>query len=149
MKNQGKCQCCKNYFKPSPRLGGRQKTCGNRVCRKKHRSFYQRRWRKLNKVIDLEYESKRKGGRPKDFWKKYRKHHPEYEMRNRFLTKLRKRLKKEGLQRKLDIVQAIEMPNKLIDFSEFATRHRSIIQDALGSGVSGGGQTHADTGTSG
>jgi hypothetical protein len=97
----------------------------------------------------MEYEVKRKLNREKDFWKKYRRSHFESEKRNRFLTKLRKRLKREGLQRKLDIVQAVEFPDKLVDFSEFATRHRSIILESLGSDVSKGGQTHVSTGTSG
>ena len=144
-----KCLYCLNHFKPSVRLKDRQKTCGAETCVRRHRCRYQRHWRKLNSSVEAEYRAKRKVGREKDFWKKFRKPPPEYEKRNRFFTKLRKRLRREGLQRKLDIVQAVEFPSKLIDFTGFATRHRSIILESVGSDVPKGGQTHASTGASG
>ena len=144
-----KCPYCLIHFKPNFRLKDRQRTCGAETCRRKHRCGYQRRWRNLNPAIEGEYRAKRAGGLEKDFWKEFRLTHPEYEKRNRFFTNLRKKLRCKGLQRKLDILQAVESPNKLLDFTEFATRHRSIILESIGSDVPKGGQTHANTGTSG
>src|ERR1041385_9006853 len=126
-----KCPYCLNHFKPSVRLRDRQKTCGAEICIRRHRSRYQRRWRKLNSSVEAEYQAKLKVNRKKGFWKEFRRTHPEYEKRNRFFTKLRKNLRRKGLQRKLDIVQAVEFPSKLIDFTEFATRHRSIILESV------------------
>mgnify|MGYP001597113402 FL=1 len=144
-----KCPYCLNHFKPSFRLKGRQKTCGAEACRRRHRSRYQRRWRKINSSVEAEYQAKRKLNREKDFWKGFRRTHPEYEKRNRYFARLRKGLRREGLQRKLDIVQVVESPNKLVGFAEFATRHRSFILEFVGSDVPKGRQTHVSTGTSG
>jgi hypothetical protein len=42
---------------------------------------------------------------------------------------LRKKLKKAGLQRQLDIVQLIDPPEKLATLVEFATSHRSLLEE--------------------
>jgi transposase len=147
-KEERVCLGCQNKFKPNHKLKGRQKTCGKQECRRKHRCFYQRRWRKLNQSVEQEYQAKRKSGREKDFWKEYRRLHPEYECRNRKLSRLRKRLKREGLQRKLDIVQVIENAKKLHSLNEFATRHRSFVLELNGIKPEQRGKAHADTGTS-
>ena len=125
------CVSCKNKFHPNVRLKERQKTCGTEACSKRHRSRYQRRWRKRNSAIESEYQEKRSKLRGKNFWKEFRKSHPESTNRNRILTKLRKRLRRIGLQRKLDIVEVVENPMKIVDFGEFATRHRSTILESV------------------
>lgn len=127
VKLKPKCSFCKNKFIPNVRLRERQKTCGLESCRRAHRSQFQRRWRKINYVIETEYQTKRSECRGRNFWKEFRKSHPESTNRNRILTKLRKSLKREGLQRKLDIMQVVEDAGKIITFGEFATRHRSIL----------------------
>jgi hypothetical protein len=144
------CPECRGLFKPNFRLRERQRTCGKGDCRRLHRKKYQRRWRKLNRAVEQEYEAKRKACRKKDYWKGYRLNHPEYTDRNRVLSRLRKKLKREGLQRKLDIVQVIENPEKLLHMSEFATRHRSIVSKILRTEVDQREKyLNADTGTSG
>jgi hypothetical protein len=126
-----KCSICKIKFYPNIRLKERQKTCMAEACRRDHRSSYQRRWRRRNAAVESEYQEKRSKSRAKDFWKGFRKSHFESTKRNRILTKIRKRLKREGLQRKLDIVEVVESPLKIISFGEFATRHRSIILECV------------------
>lgn len=126
---QRQCVSCKSQFHPHPRLGTRQKTCGKDSCQRKHRAGYRRNYRRENLQADQEYESKRRKNRPSDYWKKYREAHPTYTQRNRAQSQLRKKLKKVGLQRQLDIVQLIDPPEKLDALIGFATSHRSLLEE--------------------
>lgn len=125
---RSQCQICRVYFHPNPRLGKRQKTCGKQECQKTHRAKYRRQYRRANRKIDQEYQAKR----PPDYWKKYRTEHSDYVIRNRAASRLRRQLARQGLQRQLDIVQLIEFPKKLDTFREFATSHRSLLHQCLG-----------------
>ena len=98
------CAICRECIYPNPRLGRRQKTCGRQACKKAYRAQYRCRYRRKNRQIDREYEEKRSSKRPSDYWINYRKDHPDYVMRNRIATRLRKRLSKNGLQRQFDAV---------------------------------------------
>ncbi len=126
-----KCSCCKKVFKINPRLGDRQKTCGEVACKKQHRSQYRRKYRKENEEVEREYQSKRKASLGSSYWREYRESHPEYAERNRRFSRLRKRLVKAGLQRQLDIAELIEFPNKLNSVTEFATSYRSLFDEDL------------------
>jgi hypothetical protein len=52
------CRICGKWFKPDPRLGERQKTCGNKECQRKWHAKKCREWNKKNipyfQEIDLE-----------------------------------------------------------------------------------------------
>ena len=124
-----RCIRCKRSFRPHPRLKNRQKTCGLDACRRKHRACYQRRYRQDNPDVEKESRQKIKEGRPVNFWKTYRRTHLKSSERNRNLTKLRMRLKRSGLQRKLDIVQVIDPPGYFDQFCKFATSHRSLLDE--------------------
>lgn len=126
---RARCLNCKKVFRPNARLKIRQKTCGRPECRRDHRAAYQRRYRKENPELEREYREKRRQWLSPDFWKNYRQAHPESTKRNRTQSKLRARLKREGLQRKLDIVQVIDPPGIFDRYCEFATRHRSLIEE--------------------
>ena len=130
--SQRQCDSCKSRFHPHPRLGTRQKTCGKASCRKQHRAGYRRQYRILNPQANQEYESKRRSLRAPDFWPKYRETHPAYAQRNRAQSRLRKKLKKCGLQRQLDIVQLVDPPEKLDQVVRFATSHRSLLRECRG-----------------
>jgi len=127
---QRQCVSCEIQFTPHHRLGSRQKTCGKDSCSRKHRAGYRRKYRSKieNSQSEQEYEEKRRKDRPSGFWKAYRKAHPAYANRNRAQSRLRKKLKKVGLQRQLDIVQLFDPPEKLGTLVEFATSHRSLLQ---------------------
>lgn len=130
-RKKSRCEICRIRFHPNPRLGKRQKTCGEQKCQKAHRARYRRQYRKANRKIDWEYQAKRKDNRPPDYWKKYRDEHPDYVIRNRAASRLRRRLAKQGLQRQLDIVQVIEFPKRFETFRRFATSHRSLLQECF------------------
>ena len=131
----GRCAECKQSFRPNPRLKSRQETCGKKECQLKHRARYRRRYRAVYAAADQEYADKAKANRPGDFWKNYRKSHPKSTERNRLNTRLRKQLKRAGLQRQLDIVQVIDPPGYFDLFSGFATSHRSLIEVCAGIGA--------------
>ena len=128
---QRSCVCCQAKIHPHPRLGGRQKTCGAVRCRKRHRAGYQREYRAQpeNARIEREYEATRKKQRPSDFWKTYRATRPEATKRNRANSRLKKKLVRDGLQRKLDIVQLFVPIDQSGPLIRFATVHRSLFED--------------------
>jgi hypothetical protein len=125
-----RCSICKISFRPHPRLRERQRTCSASACRRRHRAAYQRKYRRENPGLDR--ESLAKSGRPASFWADYRRAHPEATERNRLRSRLRKQLAAKGLQRKLDIAQVFDPPGYFSLFEGFATEHRSLIEDAMG-----------------
>jgi hypothetical protein len=129
---RARCFECKSWFQPSPRLKLRQKTCREVSCQRRHRARYQRKYRRANPNMERECREKIKSNRPLDFWKNYRTSHPLTTERNRNATKLRKRLRAAGLQRKLDIVQVVDPPGYFDLFQQFATSHRSLIHASQG-----------------
>ena len=129
---QRHCDSCRALFRPHPRLGARQKTCGKDACRKSHRAAFRRGYRKQNQQAEQDIRVKRKAGRPPDFWKNYRLNHPHSTARNRAFSRLRKKLARAGLQRQLDIVQLIVLPGKMDQVTRFATSHRSLLDECVG-----------------
>ena len=127
-----RCLECKKFFRPHVRLKDRQKTCAQADCRRRLRARYQQEYREKNPELELEYRQKRKQCLRPDFWKRYRMEHPDSTKRNRVQSKLRARLKRESLQRKLDIVQVIDPPGLFDHYHEFAMRHRSLIEEVAG-----------------
>jgi hypothetical protein len=122
-----RCSECKNFFRPSPRLKSRQKTCAVRACQLKHRARYRKQYRCKNPGPDREYQEKTKANRTAQFWKEYRASHPRSSERNRMLARLRKKLLRVGLQRQLDIVQVLDPPGYFELFAGFAMSHRSLV----------------------
>jgi len=62
-----------------------------------------------------------------DYWKKYRRTHPASTELNRIQTRIRKRIRKDGLQTRIDILQPIESKMKFWSLARFANRPRSIF----------------------
>lgn len=129
---RARCLECRKIFRPNARLKLRQKTCGEMACRRKARTRYQQKYRRINPGLEREYSEKRRRARSPEFWRHYRRDHPMSTRRNREAAKLRARLMREGLQRKLDIVEVIDPPGYFELFHEFATRHRSLIEELIG-----------------
>lgn len=123
------CPCCKVRFRPNVRLMERQRTCGSEACRKKHRAMYQRKYRQQNKIEEIEYRDKRNRIRDPTYWQKWREKHPAYVARNRKQTNIRIKMRRECLQRKLDIEQLIENKRYFEPFIMFAKKHRCLFSD--------------------
>lgn len=126
---RARCISCKKRYHPHPRLGSRQKTCGSVECHRKHRARYQCCYRRSDPEAQKDIKEKLKNSRTPDFWKTYRLKHLASTERNRKLTKLRMRLKRAGLQRKLDILEVLDPKGVFDRFHEFATSHRLMIEE--------------------
>ena len=46
-----RCACCKTLFRPDPRLGPRQRTCGAPACQRERHAASCRRWRRRNRAV--------------------------------------------------------------------------------------------------
>jgi len=96
-KMKGKpCPYCKNSFIPHPRVGPRQKTCGDPSCRKALKAENNARWRQGNpNYYHHDYPRVRQWlDQHQGYLKQYRRNHPEYVHKNREAKRLRYRQKK-------------------------------------------------------
>jgi hypothetical protein len=120
--NRKRCGICHENFTPHPRLGDRQILCGDANCRKEYLRRYRRRYRLRNLSIEQEYQTKRSGQRPADYWRVYRQAHPDYREREKTNAQRRKRKNlgieflssQQGSQRQLDILQPLETTGESI-----------------------------------
>jgi len=46
-----RCPCCQALFRPHPRLGFRQRTCGAPTCQRQRHAQSCRRWRRRNRAV--------------------------------------------------------------------------------------------------
>ena len=46
-----RCACCKTLFRPDPRVGSRQRTCGAPACQRQRHAASCRRWRRRNRTV--------------------------------------------------------------------------------------------------
>ena len=71
------CCVCRKRFRPHPRLGNRQRTCGHDECQKRRRCVNARNWRARNpEADDADYRRIRQRDR-RGYLRKYRATHPE------------------------------------------------------------------------
>ena len=75
-----KCPYCVSYFIPNPKVGDRQKTCGNHTCQKELKRENNKRWRRENTdYFKNEYPRFQEWlHKYPDYLKQYREEHPEY-----------------------------------------------------------------------
>lgn len=91
------CAHCGREFNPNPRVK-KQRYCGNKACQRARHAVWQRR--KL--VEDPDYrDNQRRCQRQwqehsKRYYRLYRKNHPEYSRRNRFLQHIRNNRRRKG-----------------------------------------------------
>jgi hypothetical protein len=91
-----KCPYCRTFFVPDPRVGQRQKTCGNPSCKKARKAKNNARWRKENPdCCRNDYPRiKQWLDHHPGYLQRYRESHPEYVQKNRQAQRLRDRRKK-------------------------------------------------------
>jgi len=46
-----RCICCKSLFRPDPRVGSRQRTCGAPACQRQRHAASCRRWRRWHRAL--------------------------------------------------------------------------------------------------
>jgi hypothetical protein len=91
-----RCPHCNQSFRPHPRVGKRQKSCGSPSCKKARKAHTDARWRRRNpECCQHDYERVKAwlGQHPR-YLERYRQKHPEYVRKNLEAQKRRDRRKK-------------------------------------------------------
>ena len=115
-----RCRYCKRLFIPDPRVGERQKTCGDSVCQRAHKVKNNTRWRGRNSdYFRNDYPRVKQWlDQHPGYLKQYRQTHPEYVKKNREAQRVRDRRKKLCLDIQAEIkTQAPEITNQLWNLS--------------------------------
>ena len=118
---------CGAEFVPNPRLKERQKTCGSEECKRRQNLLAQKFWKKKESIVYRQGQIDWRNGCEDGYFKLWRADHPEYVVRNRIFTRVRKSLlkRKVGLQRKLDILQLFE---KQVKFRRYCGLQRKLVR---------------------
>ena len=109
-----KCPYCKRTFRPHPRVGSHQKTCGSPSCKKARKAKTDARWRRKNPdCCQHDYTRVKEWlGQHPNYLEQYRQSHPGYVQKNRQAQKHRDRRKKIHLD-----IQA-QIKNQLPEITE-------------------------------
>ena len=80
MLSRRRCPFCRRWFDPHPRLKQRQKTCGQRDCRRQQKRKSNEQWRRENPAYfrGVYPQQKEKYGTRSDYRRHYRQQHPDY-----------------------------------------------------------------------
>lgn len=91
-----KCRYCRTSFVANPRVGQRQKTCGNPACKKALKIENNLRWRQENPdCCHQDYPRVKEWlDQHPGYLKRFRQSHPQYVQKNRQARKLRYRREK-------------------------------------------------------
>lgn len=92
-----RCPYCGKWFAPASGKGERQKTCGQRPCRRRHKRALDDVWRNADaRWTRSRREKVRAWAGKKDYWRQARERNPGYVERNRRQTRERmRRLRQE------------------------------------------------------
>jgi len=61
-----RCCICRKMFRPDPRVGERQRACGDTACQRKRRTQSQAGWRSRNLSYQKSYRTRRRAARAQD-----------------------------------------------------------------------------------
>jgi hypothetical protein len=95
---QRKCKACGGHFAPRPQ-NSNQQFCSKPECQRERK----RRWQKHKRATDADYRENQARARQQwaqrhpDYWRRYRRDHPDYAARNRILQRERDRRRRESL----------------------------------------------------
>lgn len=98
------CAGCGRSFRPRPQTPG-QTYCASAVCQRKRR----RRWQQARRQSDPDYRENQAraqaawAARHPDYWREYRRSHPQYRDRNRCLQPARDAKRAERVLAKMDV----------------------------------------------
>ena len=115
-----KCPYCKTQFTPHPKVGKRQKICGEPACKSALKANNNRKWRERNPDYYCDdYPRVKEWLKQKpEYLKEYRESHPEYVKKNREAQRERDRRKKLRLDIQAQLKGQIpEITNQLWESS--------------------------------
>ena len=110
------CPYCKTQFTPHPKVGKRQKTCGEPACKSALKADNNRKWRERNPDYYCDDYPRVKDWLEENpgYLKDYREIHPEYVEKNRDAQRVRDRRKKLYLDIQAQLKRQIpEITNEL------------------------------------
>ena len=99
-----RCTACGHAFRPRPQVP-QQNYCPTSDCQRERR----RSWQKVKRESDLDYRDNQARaqrawlGRNPDYWREYRRTHPQYSDRNRVQQRERNDRRRERLIAKMDV----------------------------------------------
>lgn len=115
-----RCKHCRTLFCPSPR-NPNQKYCSDPECQRARKRDWQRRKMQEDKAYRLNQKDaqERWAAKRPDYWRNYRKQHPEYVKRNREKQQRRNRVNR-GLNIIAEQIAKMDaLPGKEIDISGY------------------------------
>ena len=98
-----RCTACGHAFRPRPQVP-QQKYCPTSDCQRERRRF----WQKVKRESDPDYRDNQARAqqawleRNPDYWREYRRTHPEYRERNRLLQRERNDQRTKSLIARMD-----------------------------------------------
>lgn len=94
---------CRCHFKPNPRIKN-QEYCNRKACQRVRKKRWQRRKMKQDPDYKANQRDSQKAWQEQnqDYWKKYRRHHPNYVQSNRQLQKDRDKKRRNQALAKMD-----------------------------------------------
>lgn len=122
-----RCCWCKRSFVIHPRLGGRQKSCGELDCKRKQKILSHQIWKKKEKKVYRKNQEDWRRNNP-GYWRAYRIKNAAYTLKNRHQSRIRKKfsLKHTGLQKRIDILQIAGKQTEFWNLPRFAKSPRSF-----------------------
>ena len=81
------CMVCGGVFMPDPRVGSKQKVCGQGVCRKERKRRANARWQVANRGYRDQKKMRLWAAHYPGYWRAWRAGHPDYVERNRVQTR--------------------------------------------------------------
>ena len=126
-----RCRYCKRLFIPDPRVGDRQKTCGDPLCQKTHKVENNTNWRVRNPdYFRNDYPRVKQWlDQHPGYLKQYRESHPEYVKKNRESQRVRDRSKRLCLDIQAEIKrQAPEITNQLWELPHLDIQDKISMQ---------------------
>jgi len=110
------CPYCKTQFTPHPKVGKRQKICGEPACKSALKADNNRKWRERNPDCHQNDYPRVKDWleQKPGYLKSYRESHPEYVEKNRNAQRVRDRRKKLNLDIQAQLKRQVpEITNQL------------------------------------
>lgn len=114
------CPYCKTQFTPHPKVGKRQKICGEPACKSALKADNNRKWRERNPDCHCNDYPRVKEWLEQNpgYLKEYRESHPEYVKKNREAQRVRDRRKKLHLDIQAQLKRQVpEITNELWESS--------------------------------
>jgi len=122
-----RCCWCKTDFVVCPRLGDRQKSCGEPDCKRKQKILSHQIWKKKWKKVYHKNQEDWRRNNP-GYWRTYRIQNTAYALKNRHQSRIRKKFsfQKTGLQKRIDILQIAGNQTEFWNLPRFAKSPRSL-----------------------